>query len=378
MIERADFGVAERKGDFRQPKSLVFQEVQRQRLAHVVLQVGVVHAGILQPPLERPHRGAGRPGEVLDAALALDQHSGDLAAQLLDLATPFRQGGEPKIAVMAHQALDHGIGRHHRPLEQAGVEADAGPGMADPDVVAHDLRAGAAFHRRFVRQLRQQDFLRGPTRIAEPDAHEVAREGDRPVGFLPVRHHQRIDIVGIHEHDPVAGFHAVHGGVDHGRQIAPHHFEGFADRARGEGDIADDAGVPRLVLGAELQAELRIGQEIGAVLQELQIADERHAPVGIAQVAGLETGAAQGVTRVGPARAHVGVEAVDEAGQIDGRRRELGRGASFRRHWRDLARLWRSISRPSCLCRLLKRPRTRPLPAVPGGALGDDEGTVRC
>ena len=41
MIEGADFGVAERKGDFRQRQSLVFQEVQRQRLAHVVLQVGL-------------------------------------------------------------------------------------------------------------------------------------------------------------------------------------------------------------------------------------------------------------------------------------------------------------------------------------------------
>src|SRR5262249_13411905 len=91
---------------------------------------------------------------------------------------------------------------------------------------------------------------------------------------------------------------------------------------------------------------------IGAGLQELQIADERHAPIGIGQVAGLETGAAQGITRVDPTRAHVSVEAVDDAGQIDGRRGELGRGASFRRHWRDLARLWRSISRPSSLCRL--------------------------
>ena len=144
VIERADFGVAERKGDFRQRQSVVFQEVQRQRLAHVVLQVGVVHAGILQPPLQRPHRGAGRLGEVPDAALALDQHAGDLAAQLLDLAALFRQSGEPKIAVMAHEALDNGIGRRHRPLEQAGVKADTGPGMAGPDVVAHDLRAGAA------------------------------------------------------------------------------------------------------------------------------------------------------------------------------------------------------------------------------------------
>jgi hypothetical protein len=137
-----------------------------------------------------------------------------------------------------------------------------------------------------------------------------------------------------------------------GRQIAPDHFEGFTDRARGKGDIADDASMPRLVLGAELQAELRIGQEIGADLQKLQIADERHAPIGIGQIAGLETGAAQGITRVGPARAHVGVEAVDEAGQIDGRRGELGPGVSFRRHWRDLARLWRSISRPPSLCGL--------------------------
>ncbi len=255
---------------------------------------------------------------------------------------------------MAHQALDHDIGRRHRPLEQAGVKPNAGPGMADSDVVAHDLRASAAFRWRFVRQLRQEDLLRGPTRIAEPDAHEVARERDCPVAFLPVRHHQRIDIIGIHKHDPVADFHAVHGGVDHGRQIAPHRFEGFADRARGQGDIADDAGVPRLVLGAELHAELRIGQDTGADLQQFQKADERHPPIGIGQVDGLETGAAQGVTRVAPARAHVGIEAVDDAGQIDGRRGELGRGASIRRHCRDLARLWRSISRPPSLCRLLQ------------------------
>ncbi len=184
--------------------------------------------------------------------------------------------------------------------EQAGVEPDAGPGMADPDVVAHDLRAGAALRRRLVRQLRQQDFLRRPVRIAEPDAHEVAGEGDRPVAFLPVRHHQRVDVVGIDEGDPVADFHAVHGGVDHGRQIAAHGFEGFADRARGERHVADDAGVARLVLGAELQAELPVRQEVGADLQELQIADERHAPVRIGQVAGLEPGAAQGLTASAP------------------------------------------------------------------------------
>jgi hypothetical protein len=299
-------------------------------------------------------RGAGRPGEVLDGALALDQHACDLAAQLLDFAALVRQSGEPQIAVVAHQALDHGIGRGHGPLEQAGVKPDAGPRMADPDAVAHDLRAGAALRRRLIRQLRQQNLLRGPTRIIQPDAHEVAREGDRPVGFLPVRHHQRIDVVGINKHHAVADVHAVHGGIDHGRQIAPLCLEGFANRARGQGDIADHAGVPGLVLGAELQAELRIGQEIGADLQELQIADERHAPIGVGQIAGLETGTAQRVTHLGPARAHVGVEAVDDAGQIDGRRGELGHGASFRRHWRDLAKLWRTISRPLSLCRLFQ------------------------
>src|SRR6516164_1786015 len=204
--------------------------------------------------------------------------------------------------------------------------------MAGAAVAAHNLRARAALHRRFVRQLRQQDLLRCPTWIAEPGAHEIAREGDRPVAFLAVRHHQRINIVGIYKCDPVGDFHAVHGGVDHGRQIAPYRFEGFADCARGQGDIADDAGVPRLVLGAELQAELRIDQEIGADLQELQITDEQHAPIGIVHVAGLDTGAAKSVTHVGPARAHVGIEAVDNAGQIDGRRGELVRGASFRRH----------------------------------------------
>jgi hypothetical protein len=92
------------------------------------------------------------------------------------------------------------------------------------------------------------------------------------------------------------------------------------------------AGVLRLVLGAELQAELSIGQEIGADLQELQITDERRAPIGIGQVVGLKPGTAQGFARVGPSRAHVGVEAVNDAGQIDGRCGELGRGASFRRH----------------------------------------------
>src|SRR5262245_28898991 len=86
VIECADFRVAERKGDFRQRQSLVFQEVQRQSLAHVVLQIGVVHAGILQSPLERPYRGAGRLGEVLDTSLALDQYAGNLATQLFDLA----------------------------------------------------------------------------------------------------------------------------------------------------------------------------------------------------------------------------------------------------------------------------------------------------
>src|SRR3954470_8880442 len=38
VIERADFGVAQRKGDLRQRQSLILQEVQRQRLAHVVLE----------------------------------------------------------------------------------------------------------------------------------------------------------------------------------------------------------------------------------------------------------------------------------------------------------------------------------------------------
>src|ERR1700750_817364 len=51
--------------------------------------------------------------------------------------------------------------------------------------------------------------------------------------------------------------------------------------------------------------------------QLVKIPDERHAPIGIGDVAGLDTGATQGVTRVGPARAHVAIEAIDEAGQID-------------------------------------------------------------
>src|ERR1700712_434070 len=136
-------------------------------------------------------------------------------------------------------------------------------------------------------------------------------------------------------------------GVDHGRQIATHGFEGFADRARGQGDVTDDAGMAWLVLGAKLQAELPISQDVGANFQKLQIADERYPPVRISQVLGLEPGAAQGFTRMSPARPHIGVEAVGDAGQIDGRRGELGRGASFRRHWRDLAKLWRSISRPT-------------------------------
>ena len=104
----------------------------------------------IQPPLQRPHGGTGGIGEVLDPAFALDQQAGDLASQLLDLTTLLRQSGEPKIAVVAHQALYHGIGRRHRPLEQAGVKPDSGPGMADPDVVAHDFRTSAAFRWRFA------------------------------------------------------------------------------------------------------------------------------------------------------------------------------------------------------------------------------------
>ena len=59
--------------------------------------------------------------------------------------------------------------------------------------------------------------------------------------------------------------------------------------------LPNDAGVARLVLGAELQAELPILEHVGADLQELEIADERHAPVGIAEVRGLEPGPAHGV-----------------------------------------------------------------------------------
>ena len=131
VIERADFGVAERKGDLPERQRLVLQKVQGQRFAHVVQQVIVIHARLLQPPLQRPHGGAGRVGEVLDTDFTLDQHAGDLAPQLLDHAALFGQGGEPKIAVMAHQTLDRGIGRRHRPLEQAGVKPNAGPGVAE-------------------------------------------------------------------------------------------------------------------------------------------------------------------------------------------------------------------------------------------------------
>src|SRR5262245_46782772 len=82
VIERADFGIAERKGDFRQRQRLVFQEVQSQRLAHIFLDIRVVQASLFQAPLQRPHRHAHGLGEVLDAALALHQHAADLATQL--------------------------------------------------------------------------------------------------------------------------------------------------------------------------------------------------------------------------------------------------------------------------------------------------------
>jgi hypothetical protein len=82
---------------------------------------------------------------VLDGALALDQHACDLAAQLLDFAALVRQSGEPQIAVVAHQALDHGIGRGHGPLEQAGVKPDAGHGwptrMLSPMISARVRRS---------------------------------------------------------------------------------------------------------------------------------------------------------------------------------------------------------------------------------------------
>ena len=77
----------------------------------------------------------------------------------------------------------------------------------------------------------------------------------------------------MHKDDFVAHFHTMDGGVDHGRQIATHGFEGFADRARGQGDVTNDAGVAWFVLGAELQAELPIGQDVGADFQKLQIAE---------------------------------------------------------------------------------------------------------
>ena len=167
--------------------------------------------------------------------------------------------------------------------------------MTDTDIIAHDLGAGAARRRRLVRQLRQQDFLRGPTRIAETVAQKVAGESDRPVSLLTVRHHHRINVVPVHKGKPVAHVQTVHRAVDHGGHIAPHHLESFADRARGQRDVADDTGVPRLVLGTELQAELGIVQDVGADLEEFQITDQRHPAVRIGKVPRLETRTAQGL-----------------------------------------------------------------------------------
>lgn len=73
---------------------------------------------------------------------------------------------EPKIAVVAHQALNHGVGSRHRSLERSGVKPYARPRMADANIVAHALRADTLFRRGFVRQLRQQNFQGSPAWIA--------------------------------------------------------------------------------------------------------------------------------------------------------------------------------------------------------------------
>ncbi len=211
-------------------------------------------------------------------------------------------------------------------------------------------------------------LLQGPMRICRAlTRNEVSwqAEGDRPVDFLAVRHHQRVDVVRVRERDAVADFQAVHGGVDHGRQVAPDRFEGLADRARGERHDCRPHRRGAARIGRRTsRPNCGSGRRLGADLQQRQVADQRHPPIRIAQVVRLETRAAQRLTRVGSPRAQVGVEAIDEARQIDGRRRDLGGDLSFRRHWRDLATLWRSISRPPSLCRLVGRHAIRPPPAV--------------
>jgi hypothetical protein len=57
-------------------------------------------------------------GSGLTGSLSGCGRAGELAAQLLDLAALFRQSSEPKIAVMAHQALDHGIDVSCNPINK--------------------------------------------------------------------------------------------------------------------------------------------------------------------------------------------------------------------------------------------------------------------
>jgi RecA-family ATPase len=73
VIECADFRVSQRKCYFRQRQSFVLQEIQCQRFAHVVLKIGIVYTSILQPPLERARRSAGRLGETIHSTFTFDQ-----------------------------------------------------------------------------------------------------------------------------------------------------------------------------------------------------------------------------------------------------------------------------------------------------------------
>jgi hypothetical protein len=170
----------------------------------------------------------------------------------------------------------------------------------------------------------------------------MADEADGPVGLLPVGRHQRIQIVGIRRGQSAALFDAVHGSIHHDGQVAGEGGQRLTYRGRDQGDVAHHTGMAGIVAGAEPKPELAIPEGISAKFQQLQIPNQGYPPLRVDQVLRFDAGLVEHDTGIGAAVTQVVVEAVSHARKMDRRRR----GGAALGHWRDLARLWRTISRP--------------------------------
>lgn len=94
---------------------------------------------------------------------------------------------------------------------------------------------------------------------------------------------------------------------------------GRARGARRERDITHDARVTRIVLGPGPEPEEPVAELVRTDLEQPEEANQWHPPLGIGEIPGGETGAAQCHDWVRAAFAQVAVQSVHEACEIDRR-----------------------------------------------------------